>query len=133
MPTQNSSITTGNITGSGIAVGPGASASILINEKAQQDVLSLLATLREQVQQADLPAGAKTVLLDKAVPEMETAVRSPDPKPAFERGLERINDQLQGAGAAAKSVSGIVDTVSKIAGAVGIAVKVVAPFIAGLL
>jgi hypothetical protein len=133
MAGQGSKITTGNITGTGIAIGTGAQATVIINQQAQKEVLSLLSLLREQVQKADLPEGAKKVLLDRAVPEMETALRSPDPKPALERGLERINDQLQGAGAVAKNVAGIVETVSKIAGTVGIAVKVVAPFIASLL
>jgi hypothetical protein len=64
---------------------------------------------------------------------MEQAVHAPEPKPALSHAMERINDQLEGAGAVAKNVSGIVETVSKIAGIVGIAVKTVAPFLAGLL
>lgn len=133
MADRNSNITTGNVTGTGIAIGTGAHASVVINEQAQKELSSLVSLLREQLQKADLPEGAKNVLLNKAVPEMETAVSSQDPKPALQRGLERINDQLEGAGAVAKNVSGIVDTVARIAGIIGIGVKTVAPFIASWL
>lgn len=133
MADQNSNITTGNVTGTGIAIGTGARASVVINEQAQKELSSLVSLLREQLQKADLPEGTKNVLLNRAVPEMETAVQSQDPKPALQRGLERINDQLEGAGAVAKNVSGIVETVAKIAGIIGVGVKTVAPFIASWL
>jgi hypothetical protein len=71
--------------------------------------------------------------MNKALPEMEKGARVGEVKSGLERGLERINDQLEGAGAAAKNVSGIIETVSKIASVVGIAIKTVAPFLAGLL
>jgi hypothetical protein len=133
MPSQNSSITTGNITGSGIAVGTGAQAIVTVDARAQQELLGLIAALREQVQNSSLPEGTKNVLLTKAVPEMETAAASPDPKLGLSHGLQRIDDQLQGIGAVAGSVGGIVETVSKIASVVGVGIKFVAPFIAGLL
>jgi hypothetical protein len=133
MVREDSSVTTGNISGVGIAVGAGAQATVTVNQQVQKEVLDLLAQLRDHIQDADLPQGAKKVLLEKAVPEMEQAVNEPEPKPALSRAIERINDQLEGAGAVAKNVSGIVETVSKIAGIVGIAVKTVAPFLAGLL
>lgn len=133
MSQGNSEIRTGNITGTGIAVGAGARANVQINQQTQEEVASLLSLLREQLQKAEISEGAKSVLLTKAVPEMEAALRSPDPKPALQRGLERVDDQLQAAGAAARDVSGIVETVTKIAGAVGLAVRTVAPFIAHLL
>jgi hypothetical protein len=133
MADSDSKITTGNVTGTGIAIGTGAQATVVINQESQKELSSLVSLLREQLQKADLPEGAKNVLLNKAVPEMETALKSPDPKPALQRGLERINDQLEGAGAVAKNVSGIVETVAKIAGVIGLGVKTVAPFIAGLL
>jgi hypothetical protein len=135
MDGKDSSITTGNITGGpgAIAIGPDAQATVNINPQMQGDILQLLALLREQVGKSDLPDSAKNVLLNRAVPEMEKGVSSGSAKPALEHGLERINDQLEGAGAAAKNVAGIVETISKIAGVVGIAVKTVAPFLAGLL
>jgi hypothetical protein len=133
MSSQNSSITTGNITGTGIAVGPEARATVTFDARAQQELLDLIAALREQVRNSSLPEGAKNVLLTKAVPEMETAAASPDPKSGLSHGLQRIDDQLQGVGAVASSVGGIVQTISKIASVVGLGVKVVAPFIAGLL
>lgn len=133
MASEGGNFRVGNVTGTGIAIGSGASANVVMNQQTQKELTDLLTVLREQVQKAEIPEGAKTVLLQRAMPEMETAARSADPKPAFERGLERINDQLEGAGTTAKNVQGIVDTVAKIASTVGIAVKVVAPFVAGLL
>lgn len=133
MDPQNGSITTGNISGTGIAVGTGAQATVTIDSGTQKELLSLIAALRAQVQSSALPEGAKTVLLTKAVPEMEAAAASPDAKSGVKSGLQRIDDQLQGVGAVAGSVSGIVETVSKIAGIIGVGVKVVAPFIASLL
>ncbi|MGD1064502.1 MAG: hypothetical protein ABR860_14690 [Terracidiphilus sp.] len=133
MAGEGSPITTGNISGTGIAVGAGAQATVTINQQVQKEVLDLLSQLRDHIQNADLPEGAKKVLLEKAVPEMEQAVHAPEPKAAMSDAIGRINDQLQGVGAVAKNVSGIVETVSKIAGIVGIGVKIVAPFLAGLL
>jgi len=98
MAGQGSRITTGNVTGTGIAIGTGAQATVIINEQVQKEVLSLLSQLRKQVQEADLPEGAKNVLLNKAIPEMESGVRAPEAKPALQRGLERINHQLEAPG-----------------------------------
>jgi len=133
MMREGSPITTGDISGVGIAVGAGARATVTINQQMQKEVLDLVAQLRDHIQNADIPQGAKNVLLEKAVPEMQQAMQQPEPKPALSHAFERINDQLEGAGAVAKNVSGIVETVSKIAGIAGIAVKTVAPFLASLL
>ena len=126
-------VTTGNITGTGIAVGKNVRASVTINEQTKKELTELLQQLRSEIQKAELPDGAKNVLLTKAVPEMEQAVHSPDPKSGFERALERINDQLQGAGAVANNVSGIVSTIVKIAKTIGTGISVVAPYLATLI
>lgn len=127
------SIHVGNISGSGIAVGHGAQATVTISQQSRDEIASLLERLRSEIRSAGIPESAKKVLLDKAVPGMDEAVRSQDPKSGLERGLERINDQLEGAGAVANHVSGIIDTVTKIAKSAGIVVKTVAPFLAALL
>lgn len=129
----DSSIKTGNVTGTGIAIGHNAQASVTMGAETQKEVLALLQQLRDEIQKANIPDAAKSIILSKAVPEMENAVNSGEPKSGLERGLERINDQLQGAGAVATNVSGIVGTVTKIAQAVGIAVKTVAPFLSHFL
>lgn len=126
-------ITTGDITGQGIAVGHGASANVQITQGNLAEIVDALAQLRSDIAAADLPEGAKKVILEKAVPEMEEAVNSPEPRTGLERGLERINDQLEGVGAAAEKVPGILDSVKKIAKAAGVTLSVVAPFLAGLL
>ena len=134
MPDQgDKSIHVGNISGSGIAVGHGAQATVTISQQSRDEIASLLERLRNEIRSAGIPESAKKVLLDKAVPGMNEAVRSQDPKSGLERGLERINDQLEGAGAVASNVSGIMDTVTKIAKSAGIVVKTVAPFLAALL
>ncbi len=126
------SVHTGDISGTGIAVGHGAQANVSINSESRKEILELVKQLRDEVSGSKLSEGSKKVILDKAVPEMETAASAGD-KSGIEKGLERINDQLEGAGAVATDVAGIVGKLAKIAAAAGIAIHAVAPFIAGLL
>jgi thiamine phosphate synthase YjbQ (UPF0047 family) len=130
---KSSYVNTGNVSGTGIAIGQDVQATVTINQQTQQELLDLIQQLQQQIQAAQLPEGAKTVLLQKAVPEMTQAVQSEDPKSGFQRGLERIDEQLQGAGAAAEHASGIVDTVAKIAKTIGIPLLHAAPYIAALI
>jgi hypothetical protein len=133
MSEKGSHIATGNISGTGIAIGDHAQAIVTITEHQSKELEGLLAQLRDEIRKAEIPESTKTVIMNKALPEMEKGARVGEVKSGLERGLERINDQLEGAGAAAKNVSGIIETVSKIASVVGIAIKTVAPFLAGLL
>ena len=133
MSGRGSRITTGSVSGTGIAIGDHAQAIVTITGSQSKELEGLLAQLREEIRKADIPETTKTVILNKALPAMEQGARTGEAKSGLENGLERINDQLEGVGAAAKNVSGIVDTVAKIAGVVGIAVRTVAPFLAGLL
>ena len=133
MARNGSRITTGNVSGTGIAIGDHAQATVTFNQQKQDEVLNLLQQLRAEIQKSAISEGAKNVLLTKAVPEMQKAVTSNDPKSGLERGLERVNNQLEGVDNAAKHVGGIVDTVAKIAQTVGIGIKIVAPFLASLL
>jgi hypothetical protein len=130
---NDKSIETGDVSGTGIAIGHGARATVTITQQNRDEIAGLLRQLRAEIQQATLPDSTKNVIANKALSEMESALESDDPKSGLARGLERINDQLEGVGAAASSVSGIVQTVAKIAGAAGIVVKTVAPFLAALL
>jgi hypothetical protein len=97
-----------------------------------QQITTLLATLRTQIQQAPIPAETKASL-EEHVDSMKQAAQSPDPKSGFSQDLTGINDKLKQVGTATESVSGIVSTISKIATIAGIGIKTVAPFIAGLL
>lgn len=125
------SIRTGNITGTGIAVGTGAKANVVTNQQTRQELTELLASLREQVQKSDLPENAKQVVLTGPVQQMEAAAHAPDPKPQIQHGFERLNDQLQVLGVTAKNVEGIVGPLAKIASIVGVALHGL-PFLAGL-
>jgi O6-methylguanine-DNA--protein-cysteine methyltransferase len=130
---KSSYVNTGNVSGTGIAIGQDVQATVTINQQTQQELLDLIKQLQQQIQDAQLPEGAKAVLLEKAVPEMTQAVQSEDPKTGFQRGLERVDEQLQGAGAVAEHASGIVDTVAKIAKTIGIPLLHAAPYIAALI
>jgi thiamine phosphate synthase YjbQ (UPF0047 family) len=130
---KSSYVNTGPVSGTGIAIGQDVQATVTINQQNQQEVLDLLQQLEQEIQNSQLPEGAKSVLLAKAVPEMTQAVQSEDPQSGFQRGLERIDEQLQGAGAAAEHASGIVDTVAKIAKTIGIPLLHAAPYIAALI
>jgi hypothetical protein len=126
-------IRTGDITGAGIAVGHGAQAHVTISQEGRDEIARLVEQLKRDIAVADIPEGTKKVLREKAVPEMAEAVSASDPKSGLERGIERINDHLEGVGAVTTKVSGIVETVTKIAQTAGIVVKAVAPFLAALL
>ena len=130
---HDESIKTGDISGIGIAVGHGAQASVTIKEENLNEISSLLEQLRAEIEKAVIPDGAKKVLLEKAIPEMERALQSNNPKSGLERGLERINGQLEGIGVVATNVSGIIETVAKIAEFAGIALAGIAPFLSMLL
>jgi len=128
---KSSYVHTGDVSGTGIAIGQDV--TVTINQQTQQELLDLIKQLQQQIQDAQLPEGAKQVLLEKAVPELTQAVQSEDPKSGFQRGLERVDEQLQGAGAVAEHASGIVDTVAKIAKTIGIPLLHAAPYIAALI
>ena len=127
------SIKAGNISGTGIALGHDTRVNVKITQQNPDKIIGLLEQLRQEIKNANLPESTKNVLLNKAVPEMDQGIRSTDPKSALEHGLERINDQLEGAGAVANNVSGIIKTVTKIANSAGIVIKTVAPFLSALL
>jgi hypothetical protein len=126
-------ISTGDVSGTGIAMGTDVQATVTINQQTQQELLDLIQQLQAEIQNAQIPDGAKQVLLTKAVPEMTEAVQSDDPKAGMQRGLERIDEQLQGVGAVAEHASGIVDTVVKIAKTIGIPLLHAAPYLAALI
>jgi thiamine phosphate synthase YjbQ (UPF0047 family) len=130
---KGSYVHTGDVSGTGIAIGQDVQATVTINQQTQQELLDLIKQLQQEIQNAQIPDGAKSVLLQKAVPEMTQAVQSEDPKSGFQRGLERIDEQLQGAGTAAEHASGIVETVAKIAKTIGIPLLHAAPYIAALI
>jgi len=130
---KSSYVHTGDVSGTGIAIGQDVQATVTINQQTQQELLDLIKQLQQEIQNAQIPNGAKSVLLQKAVHEMTQAVQSEDPKSGFQRGLERFDEQLQGAGAAAEHASGIVETVAKIAKTIGIPLLHAAPYIAALI
>jgi len=130
---KSSYVHTGDVSGTGIAIGQDVQATVTINQQTQQELLDLIKQLQQEIQNAQITEGAKSVLLQKAVPEMTQAVQSEDPKSGFQRGLERIDEQLQGAGTAAEHASGIVETVAKIAKTIGIPLLHAAPYIAALI
>lgn len=126
-------VKTGDVSGTGIAIGQNVQATVTINQRTQQELLNLVQQLQAEIQKAQIPEGAKRVLLTKAIPEMNQAVQSDDPKAGFERGLERVDEQLQGAGAVAEHVSGIIITVTKIAKLIGIPLLHAVPYLAALI
>ena len=130
---KRSYVHTGSVSGTGIAIGQDVQSTVTITQGQQQELFDLIKQLQQEIHNAQIPDGAKQVLLEKAVPEMNQAVQSEDPKSGFQRGLERIDEQLQGAGAVAEHASGIVDTVAKIAKTIGIPLIHAAPYIAALI
>lgn len=126
-------INIGNVTGTGIAIGANAHAEVKITQETREEIGGLIQQLRSEIENASIPDGSRHVLLNKAMNDMDQAMQADDPTSGLERGLERINDQLEGLGATTDKVSGIVQTVTKIAKSAGIVIKHVAPFLASLL
>ena len=75
-------INTGDISGTGIALGTDVQATVTINQQTQKELLDLIQQLQAEIQKAQIPDGAKDVLLTKAVPEMSQAVQSDHPQSA---------------------------------------------------
>lgn len=127
-----SNIQLGNVSGTNLQVGDNNTQNVTTNQMDRDLILSLLNSLHQQIQQAPIPEEVKQAITQQVLPGMQEAVKQPDPKPGLTQGLEHLNENLQKANTAASSVSEIVGTVSKIAGIIGIGVKVAAPFLAGL-
>ena len=64
---------------------------------------------------------------------MQEAAKQPDPKPGLTQGIAHLNENLNNVKTTASSVSEIVGTVAKIAGIIGVGIKVAAPFLATFL
>jgi hypothetical protein len=129
------SVHTGNVSGTGVAIGAGAKAQVTMAPENRDEILKLLQQLHDEIQAAPLGDGAKNAL-SRSIPEMQQAVQSNEPQQpqdGIKNGLNRINDQLEAAGAVAGNVSGIVQTLAKIAEVAGVGIKIVAPFVASLL
>lgn len=133
MSSNSGNIRVGNVSGQGIAIGHGARATVQLSPQQKEDLGGLVKELFAQIQAAEIPEGAKQVLANKAAAEMTEAIAAPDPAPGLSRGLERVNDQLQGLNVGASKVEQIVNTAARIASTVGIGFKAVAPFLASLL
>ncbi|WP_348268217.1 hypothetical protein P8936_03055 [Edaphobacter paludis] len=128
-----SNIQMGTVSGTNVQVGDNNTQNVTMNQVDRDQILSLLDSLHQQIQQAPIPEEAKQAITQQVLPSMQEAAKQPDPKPGLTQGLEHLNANLQKANTAASSVSEIVGTVSKIAGIIGVGVKVAAPFLASLL
>jgi hypothetical protein len=130
----NDKVFSGNFSGSNNQFGDNSVQNVSsgISSSDLRDLIGLLGTLRSQIQNSGMPEATKTSLAQQ-VDTMDQAARSGDVKSGFTRALQGINEHLGEVGTATDRVSGIVSTLSKIAGIAGIAIKTVAPFVAGLL
>jgi hypothetical protein len=126
-------IKTGDITGTGIAVGHGARAQVKITVEQKQEMRNLVSELKEAIRSANLSNRVETSILERSVPKIEQALESPDPKSGIETALSRINGVLEATDTTTGSLTRIANTVAKLAGIIGLGVKKVAPYLAGLL
>jgi uncharacterized protein with von Willebrand factor type A (vWA) domain len=128
-----SHIQMGTVSGTNVQVGDNNTQNVTMNQVDRDQILSLLDSLHQQIQQAPIPEEVKQTITQQVLPSMQEAAKQPDPKPGLTQGLEHLNANLQKANTAASSVSEIVGTVSKIAGIIGVGVKLAAPFLATFL
>lgn len=125
----------GNITATNMQTGDGNVQNIgsTLSVSDRSEVLKLIEQLQRQVQTAPLPEATKKEVREQVVPAMQQAAQSTDPKAGLTDGLKRLNTKLEQVDTAGKSLNEIVGTAAKIAGVVGTAFKVAAPFLSGLL
>lgn len=131
---MSGNIKTGNITGNtGFAIGQGATANVTITSGVDAGKLAaLIAQLQKDIAEAPIPESAKKVLLERAVPSIAEGVEKKQPDLAV-RGIERINDQLEGLAVGAEHVSKIGETVKKIGGLLSVGLSTAAPYLAKLM
>jgi hypothetical protein len=123
----------GNISGTNQQFGNNNTQNVTMTQSDRELAAALLETLRQQIHAAPIPDAAKKTLTQEVIPQMQAAARQPDPKPGLTHGLEAVNTHLEKVNTAATSVTGIVETVAKLAKLIGTGVGVVAPFLAALL
>ena len=55
--------------------------NVTMNQVDRDQILSLLDSLHQQIQQAPIPEEAKQSITQQVLPSMQEAVKQPDPKP----------------------------------------------------
>jgi len=122
----------GNITGTGIAVGPGATSNVSIaNAADQQQLLKLIEELKAEIQKSSMPDAMKNTIVESVVQPMHEDVKAPEAKSKLESALEKLNLLIKASGAAQSELSTIGTIAGMIAKFGGIAFHTVAPFLAG--
>ena len=131
---QGDSIRVGNIRNSqGIAVGRGAYANVQLSAGEKTELDFGVEALAKALEDAGIPASTKDVLRAKVLPRLAAAVDSDEPQAEVADGLERLNDHLEAIGSTATGLSGIATAAHNIAKIVGLAIPVVAPWLATLI
>jgi len=125
-------IRTGNISGTGIAIGPGAHAEVRIGGTEQGEIAAMIAQLRQDIAASGLNQGSKQALSGGPVTELAQAAQTGS-QSGIAAALSKTDEALKYAGATAEHASSIIATLSRIAGLAGLAFKTVAPFLAGLI
>jgi len=122
----------GNITGTGIAVGQGATSNVSIaNAADQQQLLKLIEDLKAEIQKSSMPDAMKNTIVESVVQPMHEDVKAPEAKSKLESALEKLNLLIKASGAAQSELSTIGTIAGMIAKFGGIAFHTVAPFLAG--
>jgi hypothetical protein len=124
----------GGISGTGIAVGAGASSNVSIGNVAdQQQLLKLIEELKTEIQKSTMPDAMKNTIVESVVQPMSQDVKAPEAKSKLESGLEKLNLLVKASGAAQSELETIGSIAGMIAKFGGIAFHTVAPFLAGFL
>jgi hypothetical protein len=124
----------GSISGTGIAVGAGASVHNSIGNAAdQQQLAKLIEELKAEIQKSSMPDAMKSTIVESVVQPMSQDVKAPEAKSKLESGLEKLNLLVKASGAAQSELATIGSIAGMIARFGGIAFHAVAPFLAGLL
>jgi hypothetical protein len=122
----------GSISGTGIAVGQGATSNVSIaNAADQQQILKLIEDLKAEIQKSSMPDAMKSTIVESVVQPMQQDVKAPEAKSKLQSGLEKLNLLVKASGAAQSELATIGSIAGMIAKFGGIAFHTVAPFLAG--
>ncbi len=88
----------GDVSGTIVQFGDHNKATVNMSDQTRQDIIKLLDDLRVQIQQANISAGAKQVLAEQVVPQMQEAMKAPDPEARTDRRAEEHEPEPAGDG-----------------------------------
>ncbi len=130
---RGGSIEVGSVSGTGIAIGHGASARVTITQGERDELEGRFEELRELIEGATLSSAVKEKLLTGVIPKLRAGADAQDSQEKVGGALERLDDVLSGVTENAATLTKIASVAKSIAGLAKVAFTSVAPFLARII